>query len=180
MSQGKGMLRADVDDSLLGCSLRRTGLHFRSYDGLEHHLRLCLQHARQSGNQLPRATMTVLCMACHCAAPTSQSRPVPVSASAARLHAHGTLRKGRLRHRCQGNRRCLLLSCSSSYCLRQHLYCEDLRICAHRFVYHLIIYVHRIDMFVHHLSLCVDCINIAHPALPPPRLLLLRPWWEVA
>ena len=74
MSQGKGMLRADVDDSLLGCSLRRTGLHCRSYDGLEHHLRLCLQHASQSGNQLPRATTNVLCMACHCAAPTSHSR----------------------------------------------------------------------------------------------------------
>jgi hypothetical protein len=40
MSQGKGMLRADVDDSLLGYSLRPTGLHSRSYDGLEHHLRL--------------------------------------------------------------------------------------------------------------------------------------------
>jgi hypothetical protein len=68
MSQGKGMLRADVDDSLLGYSLRRTGLHSRSDDGLEHHLRLCLQHASQSGNLLPRATTTVLWMACHCCA----------------------------------------------------------------------------------------------------------------
>jgi hypothetical protein len=92
MSQGKGMLGADADDSLLGYSLRRTGLHSRSYDGLEHHLPLCLQHASQSGNQLPRATD-------HNCPLETIPLCLPHEAGVCLLHAarlHGTLRKGRL------------------------------------------------------------------------------------
>jgi hypothetical protein len=70
MSQGKGMLRADVDDSLLGYSLRPTGLHSRSYDGLEHHLRLLF--AASEPKWEPAAAC--LWMVCHCAAPASKSR----------------------------------------------------------------------------------------------------------